>query len=322
MPKRSRPSAVTRRDGRRRRETRWVLTALALVIGAGFLALGLAVIAGTGFSPVQPLEPRTSVVGLRHTPLLALGEIVFGVVMCSVFTVAAVAHRVARILMALLSSVSLVVGVVILGGPWSRQLDHWIAARPSLGWLYVVAGALGIVVVLRVKPSAPARSPVAPERVLATVVFTDIVSSTHHAATLGDRRWRRLLDHHDAVTRNALERYRGYEVRRTGDGFLATFDSPARAVQCVTAAMASLRPIGVHLRVGVHTGEVEVRDDGIDGIAVHIGARVCDCAEPDEILVSQTVKDATAGSGLRFVDRGRHELRGLPERWHLYSAGI
>jgi class 3 adenylate cyclase len=160
------------------------------------------------------------------------------------------------------------------------------------------------------------------ERVLATVVFTDIVESTEHAATLGDRKWRRLLDHHDAVTRNVLARYRGSEVRRTGDGFLATFDSPARAVHCATAAMATLRPVGVRLRVGVHTGEVELRDDGIDGIAVHIGARVCACAEPDEILVSQTVKDATTGSGLVFVDRGEHELKGVPERWQLYAARL
>jgi class 3 adenylate cyclase len=296
-----------------------VLLTAAVVIGAGFLALGLAAIAVTGFSPAQPLRPRTSVVGFLHTPLLALGEIVFGIATCSVFTIAAVAPRLARVLIMFLSSTSLVVGVAILTWWRSHQLDHWIAARPALGWVYAGVGALGLTVALFTNRPAPA-SPVATERVLATVVFTDIVASTHKAAMLGDRRWRRVLDHHDAVTRDVLQRFHGSEVRRTGDGFLATFDSPARAVHCATEAMASLRPIGVQLRVGVHTGEVEVRGDGIDGIAVHIGARVCDCAEPDEILVSQTVKDATAGSDLRFVDRGEHELRGVPERWQLYAA--
>jgi class 3 adenylate cyclase len=297
-----------------------VLLTVAVVIGAGFLALGLAAVAVTGFSPVQPLRPRTTVLGLPHTPLLGVGEIVFGVATCSVFTIAAVAPRLARLLIMFLSGTSLAAGVVILAWWRSPQLDHWIAARPALGWVYAAVGALGLIVAFSTNRPAPAASPAATERVLATVVFTDIVASTQKAATLGDRRWRRVLDRHDAVTRDVLERFRGSEVRRTGDGFLATFDSPARAVHCATAAMASLRPMGVQLRVGVHTGEVELRDDGIDGIAVHIGARVCDRAEPDEILVSQTVKDATAGSDLRFVDRGEHELKGVPERWQLYAA--
>jgi class 3 adenylate cyclase len=150
------------------------------------------------------------------------------------------------------------------------------------------------------------------DRVLATVVFTDIVSSTERVAELGDREWRRLLDRHDAVTRRELECHQGAEIGRTGDGFLATFDSPARAVKCVAATMESLRPHGLRLRVGVHAGEVELRNDGIDGIAVHIGSRVCARAEPDEILVSQTVKDATTGSDLRFTDRGQHVLKVCP----------
>jgi class 3 adenylate cyclase len=158
------------------------------------------------------------------------------------------------------------------------------------------------------------------DRVLATVVFTDIVESTQHAAELGDRNWRRLLDHHDEVTRTVIEQFRGSEIRSTGDGFLATFDSPARAVQCATATMATLNPSGVQLRVGMHTGEVERRGDSVDGIAVHIGARVCAVAQPDEILVSQTVKDATVGSELEFVDRGEHEFKGVPDRWRLYAV--
>jgi class 3 adenylate cyclase len=220
-----------------------------------------------------------------------------------------------------LPTLALVIGAGFLALGWrSHQLEHWIAAGPALGSVYAAVGAVGLIVVFRTRSRAPVASPVGSGRVLASVVFTDIVASTQQAATLGDRRWRRVLDHHDAVTRDVLERFRGSEVRRTGDGFLATFDSPARAVHCADAAMASLRPMGVRLRVGVHTGEVELRGGGIDGIAVHIGARVCDCAEPDEILVSQTVKDATAGSDLRFVDRGEHELKGVPERWQLYAA--
>ncbi len=185
-------------------------------------------------------------------------------------------------------------------------------------WLVAAAAAFGCVVTLwALRRTKPARTP---DRVLATVVFTDIVGSTRRAASLGDRKWRRVLDRHDAVTREMLDQFRGSEVRSTGDGFLATFDSPARAVQCASAAIASVRPLGVQLRVGVHAGEVELRDDGIDGIAVHIGARVCACAAPNEILVSQTVKDATTGSDLEFVDRGEHELHGVPERWQLYAA--
>jgi class 3 adenylate cyclase len=160
----------------------------------------------------------------------------------------------------------------------------------------------------------------APDRVLATVVFTDIVASTRQVAALGDRKWRHVLDHHDTVTREQLECHRGSEVRHTGDGFLATFDSPARAVECVEATMASLRPQGIRLRAGMHTGEVELRGRSIDGIAVHIGARVCDRAQPDEILVSQTVRDAAIGSTVEFTDRGVHELSGVPESWQLYAA--
>jgi class 3 adenylate cyclase len=309
------------------------LEALVLVLGTGFLTIGLSVIVTTGFSPARPFRPQSSVVGLQHTPALALGEVLFGVALFCVFTLAGAAPRLARVFTMLLCSTCLACGAMILVGSYRDELEHWIVAVPQLGWVYTVVGAVGTAVSMFTRPRLRGREvgsnararhsesqPIGSDRVLATVLFTDIVASTRQAAAVGDRRWRRLLDHHDAVTRSALERFHGYEVRRTGDGFLATFDSPALAVRCADAAIASLRPAGVQLRVGVHAGEVELRSGGIDGIAVHIGARVCARAEPGEILVSRTVKDATVGSGLQFVDRGEHELRGVPERWQLYAA--
>jgi pimeloyl-ACP methyl ester carboxylesterase len=158
------------------------------------------------------------------------------------------------------------------------------------------------------------------ERVLATVLFTDIVGSTDHAATAGDHRWRRLLDAHDLQVRRELSRYRGREVDTTGDGFFATFDGPARAVRCATAIRDAVRSLGVEIRAGVHTGEVELADDRVTGIAVHLGARVADLAGEGEVLVSSTVKDLVAGSGIEFDDRGSHELKGVPGEWHLYAV--
>ncbi|MDP9341753.1 MAG: adenylate/guanylate cyclase domain-containing protein [Actinomycetota bacterium] len=158
-------------------------------------------------------------------------------------------------------------------------------------------------------------------RVLATVLFTDIVGSTAKAAALGDRKWKELLEAHHARIRGLLARYRGTEIDTAGDGFLATFEGPARAVRCASAIVDSLRAIGVDIRAGVHTGECELVDGKVRGIAVHTGARVAAQAGPGEVLVSSTVKDLVAGSGLRFEDRGTHLLKGLPDEWQLFAVG-
>jgi class 3 adenylate cyclase len=158
------------------------------------------------------------------------------------------------------------------------------------------------------------------DRVLATVLFTDIVDSTKRAAELGDQQWRALLDRHDAAVRTQIGRFRGREVKSLGDGFLATFDGPARAVRCAAAIAGMVRPLGLTVRSGLHTGEIELTRDDIGGIAVHTAARVVAMAGPDETLVSSTVRDLVADSGLRFKDRGLHALRGLPEQVHLYTV--
>jgi len=158
------------------------------------------------------------------------------------------------------------------------------------------------------------------DRVLATVLFTDIVKSTAKSAELGDRRYREVLEDHHAVVRNELQRFRGREVDTAGDGFFATFDGPARAVRCARAIVEAVRPLGIEIRAGCHTGEVEVVADAVRGIAVHIGSRVASLAMPGEVLVSQTVKDLVAGSGLVFEDAGEHELKGVPDRWRLYRV--
>jgi pimeloyl-ACP methyl ester carboxylesterase/class 3 adenylate cyclase len=159
-----------------------------------------------------------------------------------------------------------------------------------------------------------------PDRVLATVLFTDIVGSTERAADLGDQRWAELLaDHHDVV-RAELDRYRGNEVRVVGDSFLATFDGPARGIRCAAAIRDAVRPLGIEVRAGLHTGEIELAASGIEGIAVHIGARIAALSGPGEILVSSTVKDLVAGSGVVFDDRGAHELKGVPGAWTVYAA--
>ena len=158
------------------------------------------------------------------------------------------------------------------------------------------------------------------DRVLATVLFTDIVGSTESAVQLGDARWRDLLDdHHDRV-RDELARYGGREIATAGDGFLATFDGPARGVRCAQAIGTAVRGLGIEIRAGLHTGEIELAGDDVRGIAVHIGARVAALAGPSEVLVSSTVKDLVAGSGLVFEDRGEHELKGVPDPWHLYRV--
>jgi class 3 adenylate cyclase len=160
------------------------------------------------------------------------------------------------------------------------------------------------------------------DRVLATVLFTDMVGSTERAAQLGDRRWGDLLDSYDGAVRRQLERFRGREVKTTGDGFLATFDGPGRAIQCACAIRDAVRALGVEVRIGLHTGEIEVRGGDVAGLAVHIGARVSALAHGGEVLVSSTVKDLVAGSGIRFEERGEHELKGVPGVWRLFAVVV
>ena len=158
------------------------------------------------------------------------------------------------------------------------------------------------------------------DRVLTTVLFTDIVGSTEWAARLGDRAWKELLERHHSLVRTELARFRGREVDTAGDGFFSTFDGPARAIRCACSIRDGLRQLGIEIRAGLHTGEVELTGDRVRGIAVHIGARVAAAAQPSEVLVSSTVKDLVAGSGIRFADRGAHVLKGIPGEWHLFAA--
>jgi class 3 adenylate cyclase len=164
------------------------------------------------------------------------------------------------------------------------------------------------------------RSPRESDRVLATVLFTDIVGSTERAARLGDARWREMLAAHHAIVRRELERYRGREIDTAGDGFFATFDGPARAIRCACAIRDGVRAVDLQVRAGLHTGECELVDSKVGGIAVHIGARVSSLAAPGEVLVSSTVKDLVAGSGIAFEDRGEHRLKGIADAWRLFTV--
>ena len=159
-----------------------------------------------------------------------------------------------------------------------------------------------------------------PDRVLATVLFTDVVGSTERAAELGDQRWQLLLAQHHALVRHELDRWRGREIDTSGDGFLATFDGPARAIRCACAIRDSVRGLGLEIRAGLHTGEIQLVGDDVAGIAVHLGARVAALAGGSEVLVSSTVKDLVAGSGIEFEERGEHELKGVPGEWRLYAV--
>jgi class 3 adenylate cyclase len=165
-----------------------------------------------------------------------------------------------------------------------------------------------------------ARRAHATDRFLATVLFTDIVGSTRRAAELGDARWRELLESHDQWAEDEVVRFGGAIADFTGDGLVASFDGPARAVRCAFALRSRLRPLGLQIRAGLHTGEVERRSGGIAGIGVHIAARVLGLAAGGEVLVSRTVKDLVTGSDLRFVDRGTHDLKGVPDRWEILEA--
>jgi class 3 adenylate cyclase len=158
-------------------------------------------------------------------------------------------------------------------------------------------------------------------RVLATVLFTDIVGSTEHLAALGDQKWREVLDAHDRAIRRQLERFQGREVGTRGDGFVATFDGPGRAIECGCAMRDVVGALGLEIRVGLHTGEIELRNDNeIAGVAVHLAARIEQQAHASEVLVSSTVKDLVAGSGIGFEDRGEHQLKGVPDTWRLFAV--
>jgi class 3 adenylate cyclase len=159
------------------------------------------------------------------------------------------------------------------------------------------------------------------DRIVATVMFTDIVGSTQRATDLGDRKWRELLEAHTEAVRRQLARFRGHEIKSLGDGMMASFDGPARAIRCGLAVTDAVRALGIEVRVGLHTGEVEVMgDDDVGGIGVHIAARVGALAATGEVLVSGTVKDLVAGSGIQFAERGEHELKGIPDRWRLFAV--
>ncbi len=159
-----------------------------------------------------------------------------------------------------------------------------------------------------------------PDRVLATILFTDLVGATQRAAELGDTGWRGLLDAHDALVRRELERFRGREIKNTGDGFVASFDGPVRAIRCAQAIVAGARQLGVEIRAGLHTGECEIRGDDIGGVAVHLASRVCELSGAGEVLVSRTVTDLLAGSDLVFDDRGEFALKGIPGLWRLFAV--
>jgi class 3 adenylate cyclase len=158
------------------------------------------------------------------------------------------------------------------------------------------------------------------DRVLVTVLLTDIVASTERQAEVGDQRWKQLLTRHDEAVRRQIQRFGGREVKTTGDGVLSTFDGPARAARCAIAAREAARQLGLETRAGLHTGEVELRGADIAGVAVHIAARIAALAHPGEVLVSRTVRDLVAGSGIAFSERGTHVLRGVPDEWQLFAV--
>jgi class 3 adenylate cyclase len=187
-------------------------------------------------------------------------------------------------------------------------IDHW----PTVGDIKSITGEIEEFLTGQ-------RQEHSPDRVLATVMFTDIVDSTRHAARLRDRTWRELLARHDEVTHTEITRFQGRVVQHTGDGFLATFDGPTRALTCATTVAERMPELGIDVRCGLHTGECEIRDDDIGGIAVHIGARVAALAQAGEVLVSSTVKDLVNGSGIAFSERGTHTLKGVPGQWQLFA---
>jgi class 3 adenylate cyclase/pimeloyl-ACP methyl ester carboxylesterase len=210
---------------------------------------------------------------------------------------------------------------------WGRYLAQHIdgARYVELPGEWHVSGYLGrdddlLDVIAEFVTGTPVAAEPDVDRVLSTVLFTDIVDSTDRASSVGDRQWRAVLEQHDAIARREVERHRGVFVKGTGDGVLATFDGPGRAVRAALALDAAVVPLGLQLRAGVHTGEIERRGDDVAGIAVHIGARLSALAQPREVLVSGTVKDLVLGSELQFVDRGMHTLKGVPGEWQVWAA--
>jgi class 3 adenylate cyclase len=211
---------------------------------------------------------------------------------------------------------------VALGGVTYNSALLDFGASSVDGWLATLVGAeLGVEPTEAEEAKLPEGIVTEHARQLVTILFTDIVSSTERAAELGDRRWRDLLERHHALVRRELARFQGREIDTAGDGFLATFERPAQAIQCASAITDSVRPLGINIRAGLHLGECEMIGEVVRGIAVHIGARVAAIAGTDEVLVSSTVKDAMAGSDIRFEDRGSHILKGIPGEWHLFAAG-
>ena len=197
--------------------------------------------------------------------------------------------------------------------------DARLVRLPGQDWMIWVGDQDPVVAAIHdfLRADRPIR---ASDNVLATVLFTDIVGSTQRAAAMGDAAWRTLVEQHHGVVRALLDRFRGQEVDTAGDGFFAAFDGPARAIRCAMAIVDSVRPLGIEVKAGVHTGECEVIDGKVGGLSVAIGARVAAFAAPSELLVSQTVKDLVAGSGFTFEDAGEHELKGVPDRWRLYRV--
>ena len=191
-----------------------------------------------------------------------------------------------------------------------------LPGRDSLPWIGEAEAVLEQIEVFL----TGARRTAEPDRALATVLFTDVVDSTARAAAMGDRPWRDVLEQHDRIVRAEIGRMRGREIKTMGDGFLATFDGPARAIGCAAAIAEGVRALGIEIRAGLHTGEIETLGDDVGGIAVAIGARIGALAAPGDVLVSSTVKDLVAGSGVAFEDAGEHELKGVPDRWRLYRV--
>jgi class 3 adenylate cyclase len=201
--------------------------------------------------------------------------------------------------------------------PGARVVEHSSRGGPHFHWY---ARGDPIVAEVRRFLAEIGHEEASFDRILATILFTDMVDSTRRAAELGDRRWRELVLRHHATVRTLLARYRGIEIDTAGDGFFASFDGPARAVRCALAITDAVRTLGIEVRAGLHTGEVERIGEKIGGLAVNIGARVAARASASEVLVSQTVRDLMVGSDLTFVERGLHELKGLPGVWGLYAA--
>ena len=195
--------------------------------------------------------------------------------------------------------------------------DFWITAADVIDKAGNTVATAGFTSIARARPSV---APPTSERILATILFSDIVGSTEQAQQLGDADWQRVLATHHAVVRRQIDVFRGREVKTTGDGFVVLFDAPARAVQCATAMRRSLRDADIRVRVGLHTGECDTSDGDVSGIAVHAAARIEAAASSGEILVSQTVRDLTAGSGLVYEDAGDHDLKGLTGPWRLFSV--